>query len=105
MTERTASTLLISTVLIAILGAFVMPPSPIFGEFGRYVVIAYMANFFAVWFFVAMKVMSKIAPLNFKWESLSRNEDMFFFFYVFLTKEAKEEWRGYINEKKKNEAA
>jgi len=68
-------------------------------------VIAYMANFFAVWFFVAMKVMSKMAPLNFKWESLSRNEDMFFFFYVFLTKEAKEEWRGYINEKKKNEAA
>ncbi len=66
--------------------------------------IAYMANFFAVWFFGAMKVISKMAPLNFKWESLSRNEDMFFFFYVFLTKEAKEEWRGYINEKK-NEAA
>lgn len=66
--------------------------------------IAYMANFFAVWFFVAVKVMSKIAPLNFKWESLSRNEDMFFFFYVFLTKEAKEEWRSYIKQKKKNEA-
>ncbi len=66
--------------------------------------IAYMANFFAVWFFGAMKVISKMAPLNFKWESLSRNEDMFFFFYVFLTKEAKEKRRGYINEKK-NEAA
>jgi len=64
-----------------------------------------MANFLAVWFFVVMKVMSKMVPLNFKWESLSRNEDMFFFFFVFLTKEAKAEWRGYINEKRKNEAA
>ena len=82
-----------------------MAPSPRFGEFGKYVEIAYMANFFAVWFFVAMKVMSKMAPLNFKWESLSRNEEMFFFFYVFLTKEAKEEWSGYINEKKKKEDA
>jgi len=82
-----------------------MPPSPLLGEFGRYVEIAYMANFLAVWFFVVMKVMSKMVPLNFKWESLSRNEDMFFFFFVFLTKEAKAEWRGYINEKRKNEAA
>jgi len=63
-----------------------------------------MANIFAVWFFAVVKIISKIAPLTFKWDSLSRSEDMLMIFYVFLTNEAKEEWRGYINEKKRKTA-
>jgi hypothetical protein len=101
MTERTTSILLISTVLIAILGVFLLPLGQGLGVISRFISTAYILDIFAVWFFLAVKITSKLAPLNFKWESLSRNENMFCFFYVFLTKEAREEWRGYISEKKK----
>lgn len=101
MTERTTSILLISTVLIAILGVFLLPLGQGLGVISRFFSTAYILDIFAVWFFLAVKLFSKLAPLNFKWESLSRNENMFCIFYVFLTKEAREEWRGYISEKKK----
>lgn len=101
MTERTTSILLISTVLIAILGVFLLPLRQGLGVISRFISTAYIVDIFAVWFFLFMKLTSKLAPLNFKWESLSRNENMFCIFYVFLTKEAREEWRGYISEKKK----
>lgn len=101
MTERSTSFLLILTVLIAILGVFLLPLGQGLGVISRYIGTAYILDIFAVWFFLAVKLFSKLAPLNFKWESLSRNENMFCLFYVFLTKEAREEWRGYISEKKK----
>ncbi len=100
MTNRTTSILLASTVLIAILGVFLLPLGQGLGVVSRFISYAYVLDIFAVWFFLAVKLFSALAPLNFKWESLSRNENMFCFFYVFLTKEAREEWRGYISEKR-----
>jgi hypothetical protein len=100
VTNRIASILLVSTLLIAIVGGVLISPSSRFGEMGRIIHIAYIADLFAVFFFIVSKIASSLCPLNFKWESLSRNEEMFFVFNVFLTKEAREEWRGYINEKK-----
>jgi hypothetical protein len=100
MTNRTTSILLASTVLIAILGVFLLPLGQGLGVVSRFISYGYVLDIFAVWFFLAVKICSALAPLNFKWESLSRNENMFCFFYVFLTKEAREEWRGYIGDKK-----
>lgn len=100
MTNRTTSILLVLTFLIAILGVFLLPLGQGFGVVSRFVSYAYILDIFAVWFLLAVKLFSTLAPLNFKWESLSRNENMFCFFYVFLTKETREEWRGYISEKK-----
>ena len=55
--------------------------------------------------FLMMKLISKIFPIAFKRQSLSLNEMMFGICYVFLTKEARTEWRSYINGTKKREAA
>lgn len=100
MTNRTTSILLASTILIAILGVFLLPLGQGLGVVSKLIGYTYVLDIFAVWFFFAVKVFSALTPLSFKWESLSRNENMFCFFYVFLTKEAREEWRGYISEKK-----
>jgi hypothetical protein len=105
MTERTLSILLISSTLIALLGCFLMPAGPHFAEVPRFIRIGYMVVFGAVPILLMMKLISKLFPLGFKGERLSLNEGMFTICYVFLTKEAREEWRRYISEQKNKGAA
>ncbi|MCK6405245.1 MAG: hypothetical protein L6Q60_04410 [Rhodocyclaceae bacterium] len=105
MTNKTLSTLLVLTALIAFLGYFLMPAGPRFAEVPQFVRTGYMFFFGALPVLLLMKLISKIFPQGFQHETVSLNETMFGIFFVFLTKEAREEWRGYIREQKKREAA
>ena len=105
MTDRTLSILLISTTLVAILGYFLMPAAPHIAEVPKFVRTGYMFVFAAVPILLMMKLVSKLFPLGFRGESLLLNETMFSICHLLLTREAREEWRGYINEQKDREAA
>lgn len=52
-----------------------------------------------------MKVVSSIFLIGLKEQPLSFIEQMFIFFYVLLTKEAREEWHNYINDQKNKKAS
>lgn len=82
-----------------------MPSGSQFAEVPQFIRTGYMFFFGAAAVLFLMKLISKIVPLGFQRETVSLNETMFGICYVFLTKEAREEWRGYIREQKKREAA
>lgn len=105
MTDRTLSLLLVSATLIVFLGFFLFPSGPQFAEVPKFIRVGYVFFFGAAPLLLMMKLISKLFPSAFKQESLSLNEMMFGICYVFLSSEARSEWRGYINEKRNRESA
>ncbi|MBS1140918.1 MAG: hypothetical protein H6R13_2371 [Proteobacteria bacterium] len=65
--------------------------------------IVFMAAYGAVPVLLMLKVISRLFLQGFKGQRLSFIENMFMLNYIFLTKEAREEWRSYIEEQKNKE--
>ena len=65
-----------------------------------YVRYGYAVAFGAVPILLIMKMVSRIFLMELKGQPLSSIEQMFMIFYALLTKEAREEWRSYINDQK-----
>lgn len=105
MTERTLNNLTRVSLLIAVIGfisiqaAWLDAVVPM-----RYMKILFMAAFAAVPALLMLKVISRFFLQGFKGQRLSFIENMFMLYYIFLTKEAREEWRSYIKEQKKKES-
>ena len=70
----------------------------------RYMKILFMIAFGVLPMLVILKVISRLFLDGFKGQRLSFIENMFMLYYIFLTKEAREEWRSYIEEQKKKES-
>ena len=70
----------------------------------RYMKILFMIAFGVLPMLVILKVISRLFLDGFKGQRLSFIEYMFMLYYIFLTKEAREEWRSYIEEQKKKES-
>jgi len=100
MTERTLSILLRTSTLIAIIGFILMHIVFPDAVLPRYIVYAYAGVFGAVPILFIMTLVSRIFLLGLKEQPLSSIEQMYMIFYVFLTKEAREEWRNHIKERK-----
>ncbi len=104
MTERTLNNLIRVTLLIAVIGLFSIQTAwldtvvPM-----RYMKILFMAAFGALPLLLILKMISRLFLDGFKGQRLSFIENTFMLYYIFLTKEAREEWRSYIEEQKKKE--
>jgi hypothetical protein len=100
MTERTLSRLLLASTLIVIVGfvvmEFVFPDVAMPG----YIKYGYAVVFGAAPILLMMKIISRIFLIGLQGQPLSSIEQMFIILYVLLTKEAREEWRSYINNQK-----
>lgn len=103
MTERTLSSLLRASILVVVLGFFLMKLAFTEAVIPGYIRYGYAIAFGAAPILLMMKVLSRFFLLGIKDQSLSMVEQMFMVLYVFLTKEARDEWRSYINEQKNKE--
>ena len=104
MTERTLNNLIRASLVIALIGFISIQTARIDGFIPmRYMKILFMVAFGAVPTLLILKVISRFFLQGFKGQQLSFIENMFMLYYVFLTKEAREEWRTYIEEQKKKE--
>jgi len=104
MTERTLNNLIRVSLVIALIGFTSIQTGWIDGFIPmRYMKILFMVAFGAVPTLLILKVISRFFLLGFKGQQLSFIENMFMLYYIFLTKEAREEWRTYIEEQKKKE--
>ena len=105
MTERTLSNLLRVFILIVIIGFVLM--KIVFPEVAMpgYIRYGYALAFGVVPILLMMKVVSSIFLIGLKGQPRASIEQMFIFFYVLLTKEAREEWRSYINDQRNNGAS
>lgn len=65
--------------------------------------IVFMAAYVAVPVLLMLKVISRFFLQGFKGQRLSFIQNMFMLYYIFLTKEARDEWRSYIEEQKNKE--
>lgn len=105
MTERTLNYLIRVALFIAVIGflsiqtAWLDAVVPV-----RYMKILFMVAFGALPLLLILKVVSRLFLEGFKGQRLSFIENMFTLYYVFLTKEAREEWRSHIEEQKKKES-
>ena len=104
ITERTLSSLLLATTLIVISGFVLM--KIVFPEVAMpgYIRYGYALAFGTAPILLIMKVVSRVFLIALKGQPLSSIEQTFLFLYVLLTKEAREEWRSYINEQRNNGA-
>lgn len=105
MTERTLNNLIRVSLLIAVIGFISIQTAWLDGFVPmRYMKILFMVAFGAVPALLMLKVISRFFLQGFKGQRLSFIENMFMLYYIFLTKEAREEWRSYIKEQKKKES-
>lgn len=105
MTERTLNNLIRVTLLIAVIG-FLSIQTAWFDAMVpmRYMKILFMVAFGALPLLLMLKVVSRLFLEGFKGQRLSFIENMYMIYYIFLTKEAREKWRSYIEEQKKKES-
>lgn len=104
MTERTLSNLIRVSLVIALIGFISIQTGWADGFVPmRYMKILFMVAFGAVPTLLILKVISRFFLQGFKGQQLSFIENMFMLYYIFLTKEAREEWRTYMEEQKKKE--
>ena len=102
MTERTLNNLIRASFLIAVIGFVSIQTAWLEGFIPmRFMEMLFMAAFGAVPTLLILKVISRFFLQGFKGQHLSFIENMFMLYYIFLTKEAREEWRSYIEEQKK----
>ncbi|MBS1190815.1 MAG: hypothetical protein H6R10_2607 [Rhodocyclaceae bacterium] len=105
MTERTLNNLIRASLLVAVISFVSIQTAWLDGVVQmRYMKILFMAALVAVPMLLMLKVISRIFLEGFKGQRLSFIENMFMLYYIFLTKEAREEWRSYIEEQKKKES-
>ncbi len=105
MTERTLNNLIRVTLLIAVIGFLFIQTTWLDAVVPmRYMKILFMIAFGVLPMLVILKVISRLFLDGFKGQRLSFIENMFMLYYIFLTKEAREEWRSYIEEQKKKES-
>ena len=105
MTERTLNNLIRVTLLIAVIGFLFIQTTWLDAVVQmRYMKILFMIAFGVLPMLVILKVISRLFLDGFKGQRLSFIENMFMLYYIFLTKEAREEWRSYIEEQKKKES-
>lgn len=104
MTERTLSNLIRASLLLAVIGFIFIQTAWLDSVVPtRYMKIVFMAAFGAAPVLLMLKVISRFFLLGFKGQRLSFIQNMFMLYYIFLTKEAREEWRSYIEEQKNKE--
>lgn len=105
MTERTLNNLTRVTLLIAVMG-FLSIQTAWFDAVipMRYMKILFMVAFGALPLLLILKVVSRLFLEGFKGQRLSFIENMFTLYYMFLTKEAREQWRSHIEEQKRKES-
>ncbi len=104
MTERTLNNLIRASFLIAVIGFISIQTAWLDGVFPmHYMKMIFMVAFGAAPALLLLKVISRFFLQGFKGQRLSFIENMFMLYYIFLTKEAREEWRSYMEELKKNE--
>lgn len=105
MTERTLNSLIRVTLFIAAIGfisiqtAWLDAVVPM-----RYMKTLFMTAFGFFPILLILKVISRFFLDGFKGQRLSFIESMFSLYYVLLTKEARGQWRSYIEEQKKKES-
>lgn len=104
MTERTLSNLICASLLIALVGFVCIQAGWLDTVIPmQHMNIVFMVAYGAVPVLLMLKVISRFFLQGFKGQRLSFIENMFMLYYVFLTKEAREEWRSYIEEQKDKE--
>lgn len=105
MTEPTLNNLIRVTLLIAVIGFLSIQTGWLDAVVPmRYMKISFMVAFGALPLLLILKVISRLFLDGFKGQRLSFIENMFMLYYIFLTKEAREEWRSHIEEQKKKES-
>jgi len=105
MTERTLDNLIRVTLLTAVIGFLSMQTAWLNAVVPmRYMKILFMVAFGALPLLLILKLVSRLFLEGFKGQRLSFIENMYLLYYIFLTKEAREEWRSYIEEQKKKES-
>jgi hypothetical protein len=105
MTERTLNNLIRASLLIALIGFISIQTAWLDGVVPmRYIKILFMAAFGAVPALFILKLISRVFLLGLKDQRLSFIQNLFMLYYIFLTKEAREEWRSHIEERKKKES-
>lgn len=106
MTERTLNDLIRATLLMLLIGFICIQTAWLDGVVPmRYMKVLFMVAFGAMPVLLILKVISGFFLQGFKGQRLSFIENMFMLFYIFLTKEAREEWRSYIEGQKKKESS
>lgn len=104
MTERTLSNLIRASLLLAVVGFVLIQTAWLDAVVPtRHLKIAFMVVYGTVPVLLMLKVISRLFLQGVKGQHLSFIENTFMFLYVFLTKEARAEWRSYINEQKNRE--
>lgn len=105
MTERTLSNLIRASLLMAVIGFISIQTAWLDSVVPtRFMKIVFMAAYGAVPVLLLLKVISRFFLQGFKGQRLSFIQNMFMLYYIFLTKEARDEWRSYIEEQKNKEA-
>jgi len=101
VTERTLSRLIVASIVAAII-CYIAIRTEFLGSVipTSYLQKLFMTAFAATPFLLMLKVISRLFLSGFKGQSLLFIEHMFTIYYVFLTKEARAEWRSYIEEQK-----
>ncbi len=101
MTERTLSNLIRASLLIAVIGFISIQTAWLDGIVPmRHMKIVFMAAYGAVPVLLILKVISRFFLQGIKGQRLLLIESTFTLYYIFLTKEAREEWRSYIEEQR-----
>ncbi|MCM2289386.1 MAG: hypothetical protein NDI67_10185 [Sulfuritalea sp.] len=104
MTERTLSNLIRASLLMAVIGFISIQTAWLDSVVPtRFMKIVFMAAYGAVPVLLMLKVISRFFLQGFKGQRLSFIQNMFMLYYIFLTKEARDEWRSYIEEQKNKE--
>ena len=103
MTEQTVSRLIVASIVTVIACAIAIQ-TRILGEAipKTYLQTLLMFPFCMAPLLIMIKIISRIFLSGFKGKSVSFIETAFFFYYIFLTVEARAEWRCYIEEQKKS---
>lgn len=101
MTERTLTNLICASILLALIGFISIQTGWLEAVVPmQHMKLVFMIAFGAFPALLMLKVISRFFLQGFKGQRLSFIENMFMLYYVFLTKEAREEWQSYIEAQK-----
>lgn len=104
MTERTLSNLIRASLLMTVIGFIAIQTGWLDSIVPmRHIKIVFMVAFGTAPVLLMLKVISRVFLEGFKGQRLSFIENMFKLYYIFLTTEAREKWRRYIEEQRNKE--
>lgn len=100
MSEKSLNYLIFLFIFVFAGGLFVLPKGVLSdGSIWKYARYIHMAVFATIPLLLIIKVNSRCALIALKDRPIRFIENLFIFFYFLLTKEARKEWRDYINKK------